>query len=101
MVALFTVRVELHHASAAEYKLFYTMMELQGFKNTVNGTGSAGSTGVWKLPSAEYDYQSDTETCAQVRDKAKIIGDAIKPGCWVLVTEVAKRSWSTEQVKSG
>lgn len=97
----FTIRVELHGASADQYELLHTMMNLQGFKRTIAGTNTSGAPGVWKLPSGEYDYSSDDESAAQVRDKAKIIGDAIKRGAWVLVTKVAERSWSTEQVRSG
>jgi hypothetical protein len=72
-------------------------MAAAGFKRTVHGTDSNGHPGEWHLPTAEYDLSSDLK-CSQVRDLAKKIGDGVKPGAWVLVTQSSDRSWSTSQI---
>jgi hypothetical protein len=96
----FTVRVELHNATGADYEILHTRMEQRGFKREIGGTDSSGSPGVWALPTAEYDYQSTTESAFQVRDNAKAIAETVKIGSWVLVTEVQNRAWSTVKLRS-
>lgn len=98
-MAQFTVRVELHGATAAQYDLLHQRMEAANFKRLIAGVDSTGSRGWWQLPSGEYDYEADTKA-EVVRDQVKIIADSVKPGAWVLVTQVASRSWNTARVKN-
>lgn len=93
-MAQFTVRIELHGASSAHYDLLHERMEAANFKRALAGIDSSGAQGWWQLPTGEYDFES-TGNVQLVRDQAKMIADSVKPGAWVLVTEVANRSWST------
>ena len=100
-MALFTIRVELHGATSEQYEILHTSMAVHSYKRFVEGIDAAGAKGYWRLPTAEYDYQSadDTETAFTVRDKVLVIANAVKPGAWVLVTKSADRAWSTEKVR--
>jgi hypothetical protein len=98
-VAQFTTRVELHDAKPADYDKLHIEMAKQGFARTVVGVDSSGASRRYHLPSAEYDSQS-IQSCEQVRNLAKATADAVRSGAWVLVTEVASRSWNLVAVSS-
>ena len=93
----FTVRVELHGANESHYELLHAYMAAAGFFKFVSGATPCGESGTWKLPTAEYDYSSE-RSAADVRDAVKLLADSVKPGAWVLITEVASRAWSTEKI---
>lgn len=92
----FTTRVELHGATGDDYERLHEAMARAGFTRTIAGVDANGKSGTWHLPTAEYDLSS-TSTCSQVRDLAKGIADRVKPGAWVLVTQVADRRWNTSR----
>ncbi|WP_154912231.1 type V toxin-antitoxin system endoribonuclease antitoxin GhoS [Pseudomonas fluorescens] len=79
----FTVRVELHKAESDDYEQLHEKMESKGFSREV--TGSSGT--IYRLPSAEYIYESSTESGNEVAGKVKKIADSIKNNSGVLVTE--------------
>jgi hypothetical protein len=90
----FTTRVELHGAIWQQYDLLHAAMERSGFRRWVLGVNAHG-THRFILPTAEYDFEA-AMTSEQVRDLALRIANGVKPGAWVLVTEVASRAWSTK-----
>lgn len=90
----FTVRIELHGAVGDDYDRLHKKMFEYKYYRFVSGVTPNGTTGVWALPTAEYDYES-TATVSQVRDHAKSIADTIRAGAWCLATQVADRAWST------
>ncbi|MDR7154701.1 hypothetical protein J2W40_001516 [Sphingobium xenophagum] len=98
-MAQFTVRVELHGATAAHYETLNQRMEAANFKRLISGTDSTGAKGWWRLPSGEYDYEADSKP-ELVRDLVKILADSVKSGAWVLVTQVSARSWNTERIRN-
>lgn len=98
-MSTFTVRVELHSATDKDYENLHIKMEAHGYKRYVPGTDSSGASGIWRLPTAEYDFEADL-SARQVRDAVKAIADSIRPKAWVLVTEVKTRSWNTEKIRS-
>jgi hypothetical protein len=98
-VAQFTVRVELHGAIAAQYDLLHQRMEAAGFSRFIPGIDASGAAGLWQLPTAEYNFVIE-ENAQQVRERAKLIADSVALGAWVLVTQVADRSWTTMKVQS-
>ncbi|EPC6045131.1 type V toxin-antitoxin system endoribonuclease antitoxin GhoS [Serratia marcescens] len=85
----FTVRIELHDADSSDYDELHKKMEAGGFNTTI-----AGKNGTYKLPPAEYDYSSSSESCEQVRDKAYDIAKKVKKSPSVLVSEVVRRCWN-------
>ena len=97
-MAQFTVRIELHSATSEQYTTLHTLMEASGFRRVIRGVDASGSQGWWQLPIGEYDGDFN-ETAVQVRDRAKLISDAVKTGAWVLVTQVADRSWTTQKIQ--
>ncbi|QBB69345.1 endoribonuclease GhoS [Pseudolysobacter antarcticus] len=78
----FTVRVELHAASEADYQRLHTAMAAQRFSRII--TADDGSR--HHLPTAEYDHQS-TETVSQVCDRTYGIASGVRHNPAVLVTE--------------
>jgi len=98
-MAQFTIRVELHGATAEQYETLHQRMETAGFHRAIAGVDASGQQGWWQLPTAEYDYEADN-TAQGVRDYAKIIADSVKSGSWILVTQVANRSWSTTRISN-
>jgi hypothetical protein len=96
----FTVRVELHHATSADYDTLHDKLDFYGFSREIAGTDASGIGGTWILPTAEYDYSDDTKTAPEVRDLVKLLADSVKIGAWVLVTEVKTRSWTTKKIRS-
>lgn len=89
-MAKFTVRIELHKASADDYSDLHEAMEAGGFSRQIK----SGDGVFYHLPTAEYRYASDTETAAQVRDRAVGIAKDIRPKPAVLVSEAVSTAWS-------
>ncbi|WP_258086954.1 DUF2622 domain-containing protein [Xenorhabdus bovienii] len=87
-MADFTVRIELHNATSSDYETLYDKMKTKGFRKT-----TLGERGNYELPSAEYDYSSDTRNCGDVRDLAYDVAKSVKKDPSVLVTEAKNRSW--------
>ena len=100
-MADFTIRVELHGASATDYETLHLFLAGIGCRREIGGTDASGALGVWILPSAEYDYSDASRSAFQVRDMVKLVADQVKPESWVLVTEVKNRAWSTRRIRSG
>ncbi len=95
-MAKFTVRIELHRATAEDYGKLHAAMEADGFTMTIK----ANDDKVYRLPSAEYRYTSKTEDAGDVCDKAFNIAKIIKPKPAVLVTEAQSTVWrGLEEVK--
>ncbi|NHB93152.1 DUF2622 domain-containing protein [Photorhabdus cinerea] len=85
----FTVRVELHNAVSSDYDLLYDKMKVKGFKKTITpGDGTR-----YYLPSAEYNYESNSKDRGEVRDLAYDIAKSVKKNPSVLVTESNGRTW--------
>lgn len=99
-MAQFTIRVELHGATPEHYETLHLRMAQNGFKRIIAGVDSSGAKGWWQLPTGEYDGESN-ESATKVRDNIKLIADSVKLGAWVLVTQVADRSWTTVKVSAG
>lgn len=97
-MADFTTRIELHGATDNDYATLHRRMEEKGFTRWLSGTDAYGNAGRWAMPTAEYDLVSSTLDCAGVRQRAKEIAEGVKSGGWVLVTQVATRSWSTLKI---
>lgn len=93
----FTVRVELHGALDNHYLMLHDRMAALGFNRFATGKDASGNPGKWHLPSGEYVGTNDG-TAAEVRDMVKRMADGVKPGAWVLVTQSATRTWSTEKI---
>ncbi|EAO5288990.1 type V toxin-antitoxin system endoribonuclease antitoxin GhoS, partial [Salmonella enterica] len=84
----FTVRVELHAATADDYEELHNKMKRKGFKRTLsNGEGIS-----YQLPDAEYSYSGDI-TRKEVLRKAYDAAETVKEDPAILVTESAGRSW--------
>jgi hypothetical protein len=87
-MANFTVRVELHKATEADYEELHDAMAVGGFDRTIDSSEAS----YW-LPPAEYSYQSDGEESAQdVCNKAYSIALTIKSAPAVLATK-GTRAW--------
>lgn len=89
----FTVRVQLTGADWSDYDKLHEKMEKAGFARFV--IGSDGEA--YHLPDAEYDFEAST-TATEVRDLVKQIADTVRPGSWVLVTQLGSRAWSTKKL---
>ena len=98
-MADFTVRVELHDASAKDYEALHNAMEAAGYRRYIDGTDNSGKAGRWALPTAEYDCTGQSAaTASSIRDQVQSIADSVKPGAWCLVTQSAARAWSLERI---
>jgi len=80
----FTVRVELHAATEADYQRLHAAMGNKGFSRLI--TGSDGKR--YHLPTAEYDHTSN-DSVSDVRDRAYAIASTVKQNPAVLATEGA------------
>lgn len=84
----YTIRVELHDASAADYKELAKQLAARGITDIIkNGDGER-----YKLPPAEYNYEG-TATRAAVMDMAKAAAQGVVKSFAVLVTESNGRTW--------
>ena len=87
-MANFTVRVELHQATGADYDVLHAAMEQKGFSRFI--TGDNGQT--YHMPWAEYNGSGNL-TSVQVRDIARTAADDTGKSNAVLVTESTTRAW--------
>jgi hypothetical protein len=87
-MAKFSVRVELHAASYADYEKLHASMERRGFSRLIKS--DEGKT--YHLPTAEYDAGGDV-TCQQVLEYAKAAAAETGKSFEIFVTESAGRVW--------
>ncbi|MGV6264529.1 type V toxin-antitoxin system endoribonuclease antitoxin GhoS [Escherichia coli] len=78
----FTVRVELRNSRDADYDELHELMEANGFSKTI--TTDSGNT--YYLPSAEYNYKSNTRSKASVAELAESVASQIRKKPKILVT---------------
>jgi len=88
----FTTRVELHKANTTEdYETLHKEMEKEGFWRTIR---LDGETTTYKLPSAEYNYSSETLGTNDVLALAKKAANRTGKTFGVLVTKAdGRRYW--------
>jgi hypothetical protein len=84
----FTVRVELHNATWADYDSLHTAMEQRGFRRTIKSDQGIN----YRLPTAEYDMSGSIST-ADVLGRAKAAATTTSRSFGVLVSETNKRTW--------
>lgn len=90
-MSLFTTRVELHGATEkSDYDKLHKAMEDKGFWRTIS---LQGEETVYHLPTAEYNYSSDTQTTEQVLGLAKTAAATTGKKAAILVTKVADRRY--------
>jgi hypothetical protein len=91
-MALFTTRVELHDAKTSEdYEKLHAEMAKEGFWRTIS---LQGENITYQLPTAEYNYSSDTLSSAQVLELAKKAATRTGKKFSVLVTKAdGRREW--------
>lgn len=87
-MATFTIRVELHKASAEDYRNLHEKMQAHGFSKII--TASSGVT--YQLPEAEYTYSSISEDESQVANKAQRVASDIRRDPGILVTKSSGRA---------
>lgn len=81
-MARFNTRIELHYATAHDYKILSDAMSARGFKGYVEGSDSK----YYELPPGEYAYEGD-KTGEQVRDLATQAGNVTGKNFAVRVTK--------------
>lgn len=81
-MARFNTRVELHYATAQDYKTLSDAMSARGFKGYVEGADSK----YYELPPGEYAFEGN-KTGEQVRELAAQAGDITGKSFAVRVTE--------------
>ena len=94
-MASFTVRVELHYATEADYQTLHSAMERAGFSRFI--TSDDGIT--YHLPLAEYNREGNL-TRSQVLASAKTAADTTRKTYAVLVSETSGRTWVGLAVKA-
>ena len=87
-MAQFTVRVELHQATLADYDVLHSAMATQGFSRLI--VADDGRT--YHLPWAEYNGSGNFSS-TQVRDIARAAANATGKSNAILVTESNTRAW--------
>jgi hypothetical protein len=92
----FTIRVEMHRASEAQYARLHADMARASYLRTI--VGNDGKTYV--LPTAEYRIASTNWTAAQVLEEVRRIANAIQGGSWVFVTQGDLCTWYTREARS-
>jgi hypothetical protein len=95
-MAIFTVRVELHKASEADYQRLNAAMAQAGYRREV--TADDGS--VFQLPAGEFDLVAQG-TASQAMEHAYRIAVGVKavPAPSILVTEAKVRAWNLPLVR--
>ncbi len=88
-MAAYTVRVEMHGASEAEYETLHIRMANAGFSRTI--TDDKGQA--WHLPSAEYNTVNGIEDGALFVQGVKAIVNGVQPESWILATKAGSRHW--------
>ena len=84
----YTIRIELHNATLAQYTDLYKHMAAEGFPDIIG----AGDGTRYKMPPGEYNYEGKT-TRDQVLVKAKSAAAKVVRSYAVFVTESAGRTW--------
>jgi hypothetical protein len=87
-MANFTVRVELHQATYADYEALHAAMEGQGFSRLI--TADNGQT--YHMPWAEYNGSGNLSS-TQVRDIARSAANTTGKNNAIFVTESVSRAW--------
>jgi hypothetical protein len=87
-MANFTVRVELHQATYADYEALHAAMEKQGFSRFI----AADNGQTYHMPWAEYSGSGSLST-VQVRDIARSAANTTGKSNAVFVTEAQSRAW--------
>jgi hypothetical protein len=94
-MANFTVRVELHQATWADYEALHSAMEAKGFSRQIRSDD--GKT--YQLPLAEYNGMGNLDA-SRVRDLAREAANTTGKSNAVLVSEAPTRAWiGLEQVQ--
>jgi hypothetical protein len=87
----FTTRVELHDSTSEDYKKLHEEMKKEGFKQTIS---LEGEDITWQLPTAEYNYSSNTKDSEDVLELAKTAANRTGRKFGVLVTKAdGRRYW--------
>ena len=87
-MASYTIRVELHSATAQHYVSLATKLSAIGVIDII--TADDGRR--FKLPPAEYQTNSNMDV-AQVRDRVAGVAATVVPSYAVLVSEAPSRAW--------
>jgi hypothetical protein len=87
-MANFTVRVELHQATYADYDVLHAAMEGQGFSRSI----TADNGQIYRMPWAEYNGSGNL-SCEQIRDIARSAANTTGKSNAVFVTEAQSRAW--------
>lgn len=88
-MAIFTVRVEMHGATGADYERLHAAMGARGFRRQITSDQRVA----YDLPTAEYDQTNRPTGSAAVRDEVVAIAKTVHPDPSVLVTEAVGRAW--------
>ena len=91
----FMTRVELHGGTAADYEKLHEAMRLQGFSRNVKSSDGV----LYRLPTAQYRFESATLSLVQIREKASAAARSIGKEFAVLVTEGLSVWVGLERVK--
>jgi hypothetical protein len=87
----YTVRVELHGATHAEYDQLHQAMRTAGFYTAIGGENGQG----FRLPTAEYVVDASPLSVTEIRDLVLKIATLVKPmpPPLVLATQSLVRAW--------
>jgi hypothetical protein len=92
----FTVRVQLHGATAEDEARLHAAMLDAGHTDTLKSKDGTA----WVLPAGEFNLRADLEVTG-VLAQARAIAERTVPGAakpaWVLVTQSAGRKWFSER----
>jgi len=95
IMASFTVRVELHYATEADYQTLHSAMERAGFSRFITSDDGIA----YHLPLAEYNREGNL-TRSQVLESAKAAANTTGKKYAVLVSETSGRTWIGLAVKA-
>lgn len=88
-MTLFTVRIELHSASAADYEKLHLFMMQAGFLRTI----VADADGIrYALPTGEYNFEGES-TISEILARAQSAAQRTGKTSAILVTEGTRRIW--------
>jgi hypothetical protein len=92
----YTIRVELHKATALDYTVLHQAMEKAGFSRFIRDSAGA----LYELPIAEYRYEgvSDLNT---ITNAAKAAASSTNRGYGVFVSETTQAMWYGLRKTSG
>lgn len=93
-MADFTVRVELHQGTLADYQTLHAAMEQQGFSRFIKADGGQ----IYQMPWAEYTCSGNLSS-VQVTDIARSAADTTGKANAIFVTEANSRAWIGLQVQ--